>query len=101
MVYHLHCVDNCNHYIVIYAHHSSLIIVSFYWLQVTTYSHKDENNQWIVKRFDRNPKAGEAAEHLKHGDIIRLEHQAYVLNTTPIHHTVKHVWKISENFETF
>ena len=43
--------------------------------QVTTYSHKDENNYWVVKKFDRNPEEDDPKEPLKHGDIIRLEHK--------------------------
>eukprot|EP00158_Paraphelidium_tribonemae_P005748 Partr_v1_DN27509_c0_g1_i1_m30853 putative Dolichyl-phosphate-mannose--protein mannosyltransferase len=43
--------------------------------QVTTYHHKDSNNDWIVtrKREDRVP-ADHPIQLLQHGDIIRLVH---------------------------
>ncbi|KAM9293961.1 protein O-mannosyl-transferase 2 [Gastrophryne carolinensis] len=43
--------------------------------QVTTYSHKDQNNLWILKRANahKDPKA--PLEFVRHGDIIRLEHK--------------------------
>lgn len=45
---------------------------------MTTYSHKDDNNLWLVKKLDRDPDETEAPEPLRHGDVIRLEHQPYV-----------------------
>ncbi|ODN04599.1 Protein O-mannosyl-transferase 2, partial [Orchesella cincta] len=46
--------------------------------QITTYAHKDENNKWIIKKFDEAaPKLdNETApiELIKNGDLIRLEH---------------------------
>ncbi|XP_043217081.1 protein O-mannosyl-transferase 2-like [Amphibalanus amphitrite] len=51
--------------------------------QVTTYSHKDYNNIWLVKRYDVDmPSEEEEAqpdfkpECVKSGDLIRLEHEA-------------------------
>ncbi|XP_034938393.1 protein O-mannosyl-transferase 2 [Chelonus insularis] len=41
--------------------------------QVTTYSHKDDNNLWLVKKFDTEVIPPEP-ELVKHGDLIRLEH---------------------------
>ncbi|GFU18652.1 protein O-mannosyl-transferase 2 [Nephila pilipes] len=45
--------------------------------QVTMYSHKDENNKWLVKRFDSEPSSSTSAnpvELVLNGDLIRLEH---------------------------
>jgi len=44
--------------------------------QVTTYSHKDENNVWLIKKFEGEPSADQEApiELVKSGDWIRLEH---------------------------
>ncbi|XP_070577332.1 protein O-mannosyl-transferase 2-like [Ptychodera flava] len=45
--------------------------------QITAYTHKDENNKWIIKRFDRDPEKGDMqkpVEYVKNGDFIRLEH---------------------------
>ncbi|XP_033344881.1 protein O-mannosyl-transferase 2 [Bombus vosnesenskii] len=41
--------------------------------QITTYSHKDDNNLWLVKKFDTDDISSEP-ELVKHGDLIRLEH---------------------------
>ncbi|KAF7990795.1 hypothetical protein HCN44_000600 [Aphidius gifuensis] len=41
--------------------------------QITTYSHKDENNLWLVKKFDTNI-IPDKPEFIKSGDLIRLEH---------------------------
>ncbi|XP_054161433.1 protein O-mannosyl-transferase 2-like [Oppia nitens] len=43
--------------------------------QVTTYSHKDENNKWRINKFDTevDPDVGDI-EFVKNGDLIRLEH---------------------------
>ncbi|XP_032689107.1 protein O-mannosyl-transferase 2 isoform X10 [Odontomachus brunneus] len=41
--------------------------------QITTYSHKDDNNLWLVKKFDSDEMPSEAML-VKHGDLIRLEH---------------------------
>ncbi|XP_073812438.1 protein O-mannosyl-transferase 2 isoform X2 [Musca autumnalis] len=40
--------------------------------QVTSYTHKDENNAWIIKPHDE--EFTEKLKLLKHGDLIRLEH---------------------------
>lgn len=46
--------------------------------QVTGYTHKDENNRWLVKRYDREPSLEandqEPVELIKNGDLIRLQH---------------------------
>ncbi|XP_047741231.1 protein O-mannosyl-transferase 2, partial [Hyalella azteca] len=46
--------------------------------QITTYSHKDINNRWIVKKADSEPldwdDEKEVPEIVRHGDLIRLEH---------------------------
>ncbi|CAH1793235.1 unnamed protein product [Owenia fusiformis] len=42
--------------------------------QVTTYGHKDDNNLWLLKRFDINPTDNDTLEYVKHGDFVRLEH---------------------------
>lgn len=41
--------------------------------QITTYSHKDDNNLWLVKKFDTEDIPKEPVL-VKHGDLIRLEH---------------------------
>ncbi|CAG5106978.1 Similar to tw: Protein O-mannosyl-transferase 2 (Drosophila pseudoobscura pseudoobscura) [Cotesia congregata] len=41
--------------------------------QITTYSHKDDNNLWRVKKFDTDKLPAEP-ELVKHGDLVRLEH---------------------------
>ncbi|XP_054258299.1 protein O-mannosyl-transferase 2 isoform X1 [Macrosteles quadrilineatus] len=43
--------------------------------QVTTYTHKDENNKWLIKKYNSDVEVGEEdVELLKHGDLVRLEH---------------------------
>ncbi|GIY40216.1 protein O-mannosyl-transferase 2 [Caerostris extrusa] len=44
--------------------------------QVTAYSHKDENNKWIIKKFDTEPdlSSDNRVELVSNGDLIRLEH---------------------------
>lgn len=43
--------------------------------QITTYTHKDENNKWLVKPYNEEINANEKDVVLvKHGDLIRLEH---------------------------
>ncbi|KAM3919941.1 protein O-mannosyl-transferase 2 isoform 2-T2 [Leptodactylus fuscus] len=44
--------------------------------QVTTYSHKDHNNLWIVKKHDTEYDSEAPLEYVHHGDLIRLEHKA-------------------------
>ncbi|KOX71057.1 Protein O-mannosyl-transferase 2 [Melipona quadrifasciata] len=41
--------------------------------QITTYSHKDDNNLWFIKKFDTDDIPSEPVL-VKHGDLIRLEH---------------------------
>ncbi|KAK9299727.1 hypothetical protein QLX08_007353 [Tetragonisca angustula] len=41
--------------------------------QITTYSHKDDNNLWFIKKFDTDGIPSEPML-VKHGDLIRLEH---------------------------
>ncbi|XP_008555274.1 protein O-mannosyl-transferase 2 [Microplitis demolitor] len=41
--------------------------------QITTYTHKDDNNFWLVKKFDTDKLPSEP-ELVKHGDLVRLEH---------------------------
>ncbi|KAM4690845.1 protein O-mannosyl-transferase 2 [Rhinophrynus dorsalis] len=43
--------------------------------QVTTYSHKDQNNLWIIKKYDYDYDPEGPLEFVRHGDIIRLEHK--------------------------
>ncbi|XP_053553342.1 protein O-mannosyl-transferase 2 [Bombina bombina] len=43
--------------------------------QVTTYSHKDQNNLWIIKKHDSDYDAAAPLEFVKHGDTVRLEHK--------------------------
>lgn len=50
--------------------------------QITTYTHKDENNRWLVKPYDRESgeqeeepgSSGDVVRLLRHGDLVRLEH---------------------------
>ncbi|KAG8562030.1 hypothetical protein GDO81_015569 [Engystomops pustulosus] len=44
--------------------------------QVTTYSHKDHNNLWIVKKHDTEHDSEDLLEFVHHGDIIQLVHKA-------------------------
>lgn len=44
--------------------------------QVTGYSHKDENNKWLIKRFDSDPKAEDSVQLVRDGQLVRLEHLA-------------------------
>ncbi|XP_023216676.1 protein O-mannosyl-transferase 2-like [Centruroides sculpturatus] len=63
--------------------------------QVTAYSHKDDNNKWIVKWYDRQPNLeskNEPIEFVRNGDLIRLEH----LVTTRNLHSHKEVAPITK-----
>ncbi|KAK6181341.1 hypothetical protein SNE40_009214 [Patella caerulea] len=42
--------------------------------QITTYSHKDENNYWIIKQADKEPDNDAPPQLVRSGDMIRLEH---------------------------
>ncbi|XP_017783092.1 PREDICTED: protein O-mannosyl-transferase 2 [Nicrophorus vespilloides] len=40
--------------------------------QVTTYTHKDDNNKWLIKKF--NTEEFNGVELVKSGDLVRFEH---------------------------
>ena len=43
--------------------------------QVTAYSHKDDNNKWRIKKYDKEwDPENDSIELVKNGDLIRLEH---------------------------
>lgn len=42
--------------------------------QVTSYSHKDTNNRWIIKKSHGQLSENGDVEYVKNGDLIRLEH---------------------------
>ncbi|OWF56429.1 Protein O-mannosyl-transferase 2 [Mizuhopecten yessoensis] len=42
--------------------------------QITSYTHKDENNKWLVKPSDHDLEKVEKPQILHSGDLIRLEH---------------------------
>lgn len=42
--------------------------------QITCYSHKDDNNKWLVKKAYEDYNDQQPVEFLKNGDWIRLEH---------------------------
>ncbi|XP_022241341.1 protein O-mannosyl-transferase 2-like [Limulus polyphemus] len=51
--------------------------------QVTAYSHKDDNNKWLIKKFDDQPQpSSNKIELIKNGDLVRLEH---LVTTRNIH----------------
>ena len=59
-------------------HFIPLLILSnhFYqYLQVTTYSHKDENNKWIIKKYNSEDYRSRV-DIVSNGDLVRLEHVA-------------------------
>ncbi|XP_065564081.1 protein O-mannosyl-transferase 2-like isoform X2 [Artemia franciscana] len=46
--------------------------------QVTTYGHKDGNNQWFIKRFNQPApewNSTDPIELVRNGDLVRLEHK--------------------------
>lgn len=46
--------------------------------QVTTYSHKDGNNRWFIKKFNKPTplwNSTDPIELVRNGDLIRLEHR--------------------------
>lgn len=49
-------------------------LLTFALTQVTTYSHKDDNNLWKVKPADQDVDSSETVTLLKSGDLVRLEH---------------------------
>ncbi|XP_017067631.1 protein O-mannosyl-transferase 2 [Drosophila eugracilis] len=44
--------------------------------QITTYTHKDENNKWLIKPHNKQRLPKDKLQVLKHGDIVRFEHVA-------------------------
>lgn len=45
--------------------------------QITSYVHKDENNNWRIKRYNRHPPSWNSTkpiDFVRNGDLIRLEH---------------------------
>ncbi|KAL1501793.1 hypothetical protein ABEB36_007053 [Hypothenemus hampei] len=42
--------------------------------QITTYTHKDDNNKWVIKKYNTNENS--KTEIVKSGDLVRLEHMA-------------------------
>lgn len=52
------------------------ILIQFLLIQVTTYTHKDENNRFMLKKYNLEPNKGEEIDLIRHGDLIRLEHIA-------------------------
>lgn len=42
--------------------------------QVTTYTHKDDNNKWLIKPYDRESFGKKNVTVVKNGDLVRLEH---------------------------
>uniref|UniRef100_UPI00398EDA03 protein O-mannosyl-transferase 2 n=1 Tax=Pristiophorus japonicus TaxID=55135 RepID=UPI00398EDA03 len=43
--------------------------------QVTAYLHKDNNNLWIVRKAEHTSDQDDSAQHVRHGDVFRLEHK--------------------------
>ncbi|VEN44946.1 unnamed protein product [Callosobruchus maculatus] len=41
--------------------------------QITTYTHKDDNNKWIIKKYNEEPNT-DKVEIVKNGDLVRFEH---------------------------
>ncbi|XP_074027332.1 protein O-mannosyl-transferase 2 [Leptinotarsa decemlineata] len=41
--------------------------------QITTYTHKDDNNKWIIKKYNSEVTT-EEVEIVRNGDLVRLEH---------------------------
>jgi len=41
---------------------------------VTTYTHKDDNNLFLVKKYDSELDNDEDVELVRNGNLIRLEH---------------------------
>lgn len=41
---------------------------------MTTYTHKDDNNLFLVKKYNTELVNDEDVEIVKNGDLIRLEH---------------------------
>ncbi|CAH2010740.1 unnamed protein product [Acanthoscelides obtectus] len=41
--------------------------------QITTYTHKDDNNKWIIKNYNEEPNVN-TVQIVKNGDLVRFEH---------------------------
>lgn len=41
---------------------------------MTTYTHKDDNNLFLIKKYEIELENGEDVELVRNGDLIRLEH---------------------------
>ncbi|KAG1683677.1 Protein O-mannosyl-transferase 2 [Nymphon striatum] len=48
--------------------------------QVTAYSHKDENNKFVINRYDRIVKETDDVEFVRNGDLVRIEHHVTTRN---------------------
>jgi len=44
--------------------------------QVTSYAHKDENNNFVIKKWNEEPLNEEAVDLVRSGDLVRLEHSS-------------------------
>lgn len=44
--------------------------------QVTTYTHKDENNKWLIRPHNKPGPPKGKVQILRHGDLVRLTHMA-------------------------
>lgn len=58
--------------------HNTCILHKMPGYQITTYTHKDENNKWLIKPYDKDLSSSNgnnvAVEFVRNGDLIRLEH---------------------------
>ena len=41
---------------------------------MTAYGHKDDNNKWIIKKYNKPANTTEDPELVMNGDLVRLEH---------------------------
>ncbi|KAL0269518.1 UNVERIFIED_CONTAM: hypothetical protein PYX00_007222 [Menopon gallinae] len=44
--------------------------------QITTYTHKDDNNKWLIKPYYELEELGDEIKFVRSGDLVRLEHIA-------------------------
>ncbi|KAJ9576808.1 hypothetical protein L9F63_006582 [Diploptera punctata] len=42
--------------------------------QITTYTHKDDNNLFLIKKYNSESSEDDEVEIVKNGDLVRLEH---------------------------
>lgn len=42
--------------------------------QITTYTHKDDNNKWLIKPYDKESYGKKNVTIVRNGDLVRLEH---------------------------